>query len=452
MAEQLRPEVHWDLWLIRLLVVVSFTFSLLPPNLEWTEVSADTNFTAGNLALQLEFGAVFLGGAWLAWRHADWTRYRLRFCNPLLIAFVAWCAITVLWSTFPVVTIKRVVQLSGFLLVGIAVGPPVGGSRQLLRLLMATLTALLVASMVTVFVNPRIGIDYELGGAWRGLMSQKNTTGAIAGMCSLLWLRETVDGRTLSRWTCLAGLLFCLFMLVMAKSSTSIMVTGIGAGLYILLRRHYVTMRHPWWVIGLVGAALLLLAVHIFVVFTGHLPGWDDIAGGIGSLFGKSSDLTGRTEIWQLVMLEVARHPLLGIGYGGFWLGEGSPSQYVIDAMYWIPLQSHNGYLDLLNELGIVGLVLALLAFVWHGRSLSKLMRFDREEAAMHCAIFAMLLVSNVTESEIFRGMQFYNILFFYSVGAVTSQVAMYSRGRVGGAPGASTNGTPTGTSAAGAA
>ncbi len=431
-AEHLpRGRIDYEGWLIRLLVVVSFTFSLLPPGLNFSDVDADSNFTQGNLALQLQFGAVYAGGAWLAWRHMEWTRFRLRESNPFLIALVAWCAISMLWSPYPVVTVKRVVQLGGFLVVGLAVGPPVGGSRQLLRLLMATLTALLLASLVMVVVNPRIGIDYDLGGAWRGVMTQKNTTGAVAGMCSLLWLRETVDGRTFPRWLCVLGMLFCMFMVVMAKSSTSLAVMTIGGGLYMVLRRPYVTMRHPWWVIGLCGMTLLLLLVHVFTVFTGHLPGWDDIAGSIGGLFGKDADLTGRTDIWQLVMLEVARHPLLGIGYGGFWLGEGSPSQYVIDAMFWIPLQSHDGYLDLLNELGIVGLGLALATFAWHARSLGRLMLFDREESAMHCAIFIMLLISNVTESEIFRGLQFYNILFFYSAGAVSSQVALYmAKGR----------------------
>lgn len=431
-----RARIDWQGWLIRVLVVGSFVFSLLPPGLKYADVDADTNFTEGNLGLQLQFGGIFLGGAWLAWKHWEATLVRVRQANPFLIVFILWCAITVLWSPYPVTTVKRVVQLVGFMLVGIAVGPPVGGSRQLLQLLMYTVTGLLVASLVMVVVNPRIGIDYDLGGAWRGVMTQKNTTGAVAGMCTLLWLREVADGRTLPRWLCALGMLFSMFMLVMAKSSTSLAVSGIGCMLYLLLRRHYVTMRHPWWLIGLCSVAIVMLAVHVFQVFTGHLPGWDDIAGNIGQLFGKDADLTGRTDIWQLVMMEVERHPIIGIGYGGFWLGEGSPSQYVIQAMYWIPLQSHNGYLDLLNELGIIGLALAVLAFLWHAGRLGRLMLFDREESAMHCAIFVMLLISNITESEIFRGMQFYNILFFYSAGAVASQVALYSRRRPAAAGG----------------
>ena len=43
----------------------------------------------------------------------------------------------------------------------------------------------------------------------------------------------------------------------------------------------------------------------------------------------------------------------------------------------------------------------------------------------MHGVLFVILLISNVTESEAFRGLLFYNILFFYSAGSVAAQVAL---------------------------
>jgi exopolysaccharide production protein ExoQ len=412
-------------WLVRLLVAASFVFSFLPSDFTWNYNEKDFDFTQGALATQLEFGSIFLLGAWLMWRHPQWSLLRLRRSNVFLLVFVAWCLVSAAWSDYPMVSLKRSSQLAGFFIVGLAISPPVGGPRQMLQMLMATLTVLLGISLVVVAVNPKIGIDTELGNAWRGLFLQKNTTGAAAAICALLWLRELIDPRLFRRQWCAAGFVFCLLMLVMSKSSTSALVFSIGAVLYVLMRRPYVRLRHPWWVIGLAAVALLALAVHVFFVVSGRLPGWDDIAGSIGRAVGKDADFTGRTDIWQLVLLEVQRHPLLGTGYGAFWLGTGGPAQYIADALYWVPLQSHNGYLDILNELGAVGLGLALCVFMRHAALLGQLMAVDREEASMHCVLFVILLISNVTESEAFRGLLFYNILFFYSAGSVASQVAL---------------------------
>ncbi|MCZ2498415.1 O-antigen ligase family protein [Xylophilus sp. Kf1] len=412
-------------WLARLLVVASFVFCFLPPDFRWTHDEADFDFTAGSLATQIEFGSIFLLGAWLAWRHPDWTVLRLRQTNLFLVVFIGWCLLSTLWSGYPVVSLKRASQLVGFFIVGLAISPPVGGSRQLLQVLMATLTVLLAISVVVVVVNPTVGIDRDLGNAWRGMFLQKNTTGAAAAICALLWLRECVEPRLFRRGVCVAALLFCLGMLVMAKSSTSLLMFLIGSAAYLLMRRQFLVLRHPWWVMGLAVVSVLALGVHVFFLFTGHLPGWNDIAGTIGRAVGKDADFTGRTDIWELVLLDVQRHVVLGTGYGAFWLGLEGPARYVAEALYWIPLQSHNGYLDILNELGVVGLVLAACVFVRHAMLVGRLMAVDREEASMHAAFFVILLASNVTESEVFRGFLFYNILFFYSAASVASQVAL---------------------------
>ena len=418
----------FEQWLIRLVTAASFIFCFLPSNFTWATDEIDFDFSQGSIATQIEFGSIFLAGAWLAWRHPGWTVLRLRKANMFLLLFVAYALVSLVWSAYPVVSLKRGIQLAGFFLVGVAIAPPVGGSRQVLQILMATLTVLLVISLFVVVLNPRVGIDTMLGNAWRGLFLQKNTTGQAAAICALLWLRECLHPRLLPRSACVAALLFSMFMLVMARSSTSLLVFCIGSCLYMVLRRRYISMRQPGWLISLAVLSVLALAVQVFFTFTGHLPGWDDIAGSIGALFGKDADLTGRTDIWEMVMIEVPRHLALGTGYGAFWLGEGGPSQWIAERLYWMPLQSHNGYLDVVNELGLVGLGLAVCVFLRHAMLLGRLLETDREEAAMHCTIFVLLLIANTTESELFRGTLFYNILFFYSACSVAAQVALAQR------------------------
>jgi O-antigen ligase len=141
-----------------------------------------------------------------------------------------------------------------------------------------------------------------------------------------------------------------------------------------------------------------------------RFPTWPEISAPIAGIFGKGSDLTGRTDIWDLVWLEIERHWVLGLGYGAFWLGPDSLSQFVIDALNWIPLQSHNGYLDILNEQGLTGLALCILTLLVQVRMLVLLSHKDRTQAAFWSAMLLVVVVTNFTESSLFRGFGFQNV------------------------------------------
>jgi O-antigen ligase len=166
----------------------------------------------------------------------------------------------------------------------------------------------------------------------------------------------------------------------------------------------------------LVMAALaLLLSTHLFFIFEGRLPEPSELLGPFASLFGKSADLTGRADIWAPLLIEFDKHWLLGIGYGAFWLGPGSPSQPVLDTLQWIPLQAHNGYLDVLNELGVIGGIFFLGFLAMDAHRLSQLVRVDRNAAAFFSAILGTLLISNISESSLFRGVSFNFLLLILS-------------------------------------
>ena len=410
---------------VRLLIVMSMSFSLLPSGLNWSNTDPQGNYADGSLAFQIEFGSVFLIGAWLAWRNRSWSLRHIIHLNPMLILIIIYCLSSSLWSPYPVVTLKRSVQLIGLTLVGIAIAPPVADKQQLIRTMLGTMMTLMACSFVVALVLPSVGVDYQLGGAWRGVLPQKNTLGAISGLCVVLWVKESL-GQTFPRSMCYLGILFSLFMLVMAKSSTAILVATLGVGIYMLVRRRYLSAAFDGRRLSIALFVIALLALHIFYITQARLPQWSELFAPFGALFNKSTDLTGRTDIWKLVILEVQQHPMLGIGYGAFWLGVGSPSQVIINALHWIPLQAHNGYLDILNELGIVGLVIMVSIFLFHIGHLVKLTRIDREEAAIHWAMLILILISNMSESEVFRGVLFQNIFFIYSSIAISARLTLH--------------------------
>ncbi|MCK9509854.1 MAG: O-antigen ligase family protein [Pigmentiphaga sp.] len=428
---------RWSLLCVGLLIAIVVGFPLIRTiDLFADNTVADETFSEGSRLMQLIMGSAFALAGLLAWHHGRDALHTLRRINPFLLLFCVWAATTILWSPYPVVTLKRSIQLVGVILVGLCLCLPFVRQDYVIKVLCNTLTVLLGLSVVVVVVIPEIGVDSMRDGGWRGLMWHKNTLGMVACFTSLLWV-DRLWSRSVHFRTGVFLLLFTVAMVVLSRSATALVSTVIGVAVYMLARRRYLGGVHLLAVLSCAGLALAAVAGLIVFIWYGRLPGALELAAPLFSLLGKSMDLTGRTDLWRYVMLDVARHPVLGIGYGAFWLNIGSPSQYIIDAVNWIPLQAHNGYVDILNEVGAVGFGLFLGLMAWHLVCLVRLSAYDRSAAALHWAMLLLIVVTNFSESEFFRGFTFQGYLFIFSsmlVSAHLGRVRQYVRQEAAGA------------------
>src|SRR5262249_20022832 len=76
-----------------------------------------------------------------------------------------------------------------------------------------------------------------------------------------------------------------------------------------------------------------------------------------------AGDLTGRVPLWNYIWEQSAGHRLQGFGCGAFWTIDRTIA--ADDALEWYPRHSHNAYIQIIVNLGIVGLVVALTVGVW---------------------------------------------------------------------------------------
>jgi len=414
-----------EIKLLWLLVFLFIAFSLLPSDFSWAYADTANAALEGSLAMKLEWGGIFFLAGIILLRHLSVALNDLIVVNFFLLMMILWCGLSTFWSPFPDVTVKRVVELVGALGMAIVIQWSPSPFAFLVKSVLAGLTCLMIASLIVVIVNPAIGIDYELGNAWRGVILQKNEAGQIAALAVLLWqARAYIEA--VPRITFIVGLCFSLLMLVMAKSSSSVLICALTTTIFHLFRRKYIHAAYPILRLFLITLALIIVGLEIFHTLNGRLPSWEEISSPVAALFGKGSDLTGRTQIWELVQQEISLHPITGLGYGAFWLGPGSLSDPIIQALFWIPLQSHNGYLDIINEQGFIGLSFLLLTFILQGYNLTKLAHFDRLQAAFLCAVFISIIGSNFTESGLFRGVDFQHIFFIITIVATTSALRRY--------------------------
>ena len=68
--------------------------------------------------------------------------------------------------------------------------------------------------------------------------------------------------------------------------------------------------------------------------------------------------LTGRTQLWQYVLSRWEESPYLGQGYGALWqVGPETGGLFAQAHVGWVMNEAHNGYLDVLAQIGIIGLL-----------------------------------------------------------------------------------------------
>jgi O-antigen ligase len=127
-------------------------------------------------------------------------------------------------------------------------------------------------------------------------------------------------------------------------------------------------------------------------------------ADSILSLLGRDLSLTGRTTIWNILMISIQKRPLLGYGYQAFWPGATSEGMNAIIAeygmMHFLGAYAHSGYLSVLLEEGFVGLVLTVLLLCQGIRDALVCLRDSQtlNETYWYSAIVFITVVYNIDE------------------------------------------------------
>jgi exopolysaccharide production protein ExoQ len=73
-----------------------------------------------------------------------------------------------------------------------------------------------------------------------------------------------------------------------------------------------------------------------------------------------------------------------------------------LSRLYFWPSESHNGYLEVVNDLGFVGLIGLLGYIAVYVRQSLRLFTFDRAQGALYLAIFFLQAITNLSESAWF--------------------------------------------------
>lgn len=249
--------------------------------------------------------------------------------------------------------------------------------------------------------------DLFTGGPLQGLPGNRNLLAMVALIALVITVAELWD-RQLGWTASIIGIVASAYALVRTDS-----VTALVALAFVLLAVALVAMgrrlhrRGRWLMYVVVGTILVVGAV--FVVVNNNE---------IFATMNRTSDMSGRGDIWRAVIALGATSPVLGLGWISYWapwLPQFSDLAVVHGAAYH---QAHNAFLDVWMQVGAVGVIaFAVLVFTtlirtwWVAidRPDTPLVEPIREHGTPHLAgstavpflIMVALVVQAMTESRL---------------------------------------------------
>jgi O-antigen ligase len=392
--------------LLGAMMAVLIVLMIVPDGFDYGSlVTTGAPSSGGALSRALWLGVLAFAVLVVLWR-ARLAWLLVRSINPFLLIFVALAIASAAWSIDPSLTLRRLVRLATIVTASAAFVLMGWHARRFQNVVRPVLTAMLVGSIAFGIAFPLLAIHQqtaaELSGAWRGLANHKNGLGDLACLGLIFWLHAWLTREVRFAWA-LAGGGVAAACLLLSRSSTSEAALVVASAFLLIALRSPRALRGylPQLVIVLV-AALLVYALAILDL----VPGLQALMIPIMTLTGKDITFTGRTVIWAILSDHIQLHPLLGTGYAAYWTAApvpGSDSYAFIWRMAsFYPGSAHNGYLDVLNDLGAAGLVCLLAYLVVQVRQCLHLLTIDRNQAILYLALFFQQAVTNLSETHWF--------------------------------------------------
>jgi O-antigen ligase len=268
-------------------------------------------------------------------------------------------------------------------------------TREILHFASFALGLGAISSMIAAACVPSFGVGTgEFQGIWIGAFAQKNELGgmmAVGFLLSMVLFWHERSRRLL--WFGLAAL--SLFLVLKADSMTSFAICCALPYLFWVSKK---TLTKKVNVI----TRVLYFGLPVLIVAAGVVLEFDRVTEAVG----RGEDLTGRTVLWAAVAPAIFDRPYLGYGYEAFWRGYQGAAGEIWAQLGNYYTYSHNGFLEVLLGLGLIGLVSMLTALIFYSRSAFQALQRQGKDAIAAFwpwAFLMYLLLSNLLEGNLMK-------------------------------------------------
>ena len=338
-------------------------------------------------------------GLWiLARRKYDWRNAMKE--NAWLIVLIVFMFVSILWSNMPYISFKRWTREFQAVLMAFVINSEPSPRQALESILRRTIYILIPFSLLLIRYFPVYGRVYGRWSGeeeWIGVTLQKNGLGRLCLIAAffLIWSfvrRRQGKNPPIWKYQTFAEILVLLVSLYLMRgpgggySATSI--TALGIGLLVYIGFHFIKKFGINLSAGFpITIVAIIIIFGIVTLFTGgsslrfYVP-----------YVGRDETLTSRTEAWAILLPAALQRPIAGSGFGGFWTQRLRKE---------IITEGHSGYLDVLLDLGFVGILLISSFLLSSCRKAHRELSRDFDWGVLWICFLIMAVVHNITESSI---------------------------------------------------
>lgn len=319
------------------------------------------------------------------WKSLHWTHP----VNLAYLAFLSWALVSLLWSDSPELSFRKatILVLATMGAYGLAAR---ASASDLVWLAIVYFGSAIGVGIVAEIVQ---GTFRPWAAGYRLTCTQHpNTIGMNAGILCLAAAVMAMRNRNYP-WLRWGIVLFAFSALLLTKSRTALAAFLVAAAVVALMRT-----RAQFRL--LVGSLVIALACIVGIAMN-FVNSQDVSSVTSAASMGRTEDLnslTGRIPLWYELSKAAGNRPLLGYGYGSFWSAERIG--YYSKRLLWEIPNGHNAYLDLVLNVGVVGLVLYLIWLI--GFTLTGAGRFLQSGAPVDLfvvGLVAFAMVHSASES-----------------------------------------------------
>ncbi|MDJ0701712.1 MAG: O-antigen ligase family protein [Leptolyngbyaceae cyanobacterium MO_188.B28] len=335
----------------------------------------------------------------LHWKNSLYTASKDKFLWLLsMLAIVSW-----LWSVSPETTL---LDIRGFLIpmsvFGLYLATRFSLEEQC-KLLIFGLGIGIFFSLVDFASDPAAVLNSE---TWGGAYGHKQNFGShmTLSFVTLFIIAINTEFYLPTAWV---GIAVVSGLILLSGSKSSLIFSILMLAILSLYRQY--RWRGKLTVLLLDIGILILGSLITFIVVE-----WVPLVTSLG----KDPTITGRTVIWSNVIPMILKQPFLGYGRFGFWSDSGLVAsvfrgKFGAGVNAYIPPHAHNGAIDLMLDVGMVGAVLFFISFsTTYFKALNKAYLSRSLGDIWPLAFLTFLVLDNITESHLMRLQSVFWVLY----------------------------------------
>jgi len=329
----------------------------------------------------------------------------------VLFAYLLLVIASASWSDVPAISLRRSMQQALLLISMVAPFVLVTDRQAILDKVCWIFAAVILTN---VLVLPLLGVP-DFG--YRGIYTQKNSLGQIITTGFFFCVYAAVRRKGIMRWLFSVLAFLAVGLCVVSRSKTSIglmfvtpLLAGSLIGIFTIkdsLTRIFATVICAVLVATVVAAAVLIpFGISEISDFIFH-----------------DTTFTGRTKIWAFAGHYISQSPFVGYGFGSFW-AVGEATRALGEGFIAGLVQAHNGYVDVVLEMGYVGLLIVTILIITLWVNILRLAHCDRKTSLLLLTCLLFVLLNNTMESSFFRSYAPLWMVFLFCCGVTWQKSA----------------------------